>query len=230
MSKRFAEVDSGCYTSTYMYNVFLGMSLAEIGIFLVVLVVSISTHEAMHAFTSHWLGDSTAHEQGRITLNPLKHIDLLTTVALPLLLILSGNAPFFAAKPVPFDPDRVRYDEYGSAMVGAAGPLTNLALACLAAVMLRVLNVNAAPEVLVTFLYYAVFVNVGLFAFNMIPFPPLDGSRVLYAFAPEPLRDIMAKIESFGFVAIIIFVLVLYPVFSPAVNFVEEYILRFLLT
>ncbi len=208
---------------------FSGLSGAEVLVFIAVLVLSISTHEAMHAFTGHWLGDTTAHDEGRITLNPLKHIDLLTTIALPLILVLANQAPFFAAKPVPFDPSRVRYEEYGAALVGVAGPLTNLALACLAAVILRIFNVNDFPYLLVTGLYLMVYVNIGLFAFNMIPFPPLDGSRVLYAFAPDALRDIMARIELYGFTAIIVFMLLLYPFVSPIVNVIERTIIQFLL-
>lgn len=208
---------------------FENLSPAQIGAFIAVLVLSISAHEAMHAFTGHWLGDSTAHEEGRITLNPLKHVDLLTTIALPLLLVIAGYPPFFAAKPVPFNPNRVRYEEFGAALVGIAGPLTNLALACVAALILRVFNLGSAPGLLIDGLYLMVYVNVGLFAFNMIPFPPLDGSRVLYAFAPDPLRDIMAKIESFGFTAIIIFMLVLFQFVSPIVDTVERYIINFLL-
>lgn len=209
---------------------FTGLSGAEILIFITVLVVSISAHEAMHAFTGHWLGDTTAKDEGRITLNPLKHIDLLTTILLPLVLVLANQSPFFAAKPVPFDPDKVRHEEFGAAMVGAAGPLTNLALACLSAVILRISNLEVFPQFLITGLLYMVVINVGLFAFNMIPFPPLDGSRVLYAFAPDALRNLMAWIESFGFTAIIIFVLVLYPVVSPVVDLVENRILDFLLS
>jgi Zn-dependent protease len=208
---------------------FENLSPAQIGAFIAVLVLSISTHEAMHAFTGHWLGDSTAHEEGRITLNPLKHVDLLTTIALPLLLVIAGYPPFFAAKPVPFNPNRVRYEEFGVALVGVAGPLTNLALACVAALILRIFNLGDAPGLLIDGLYLMVYVNVGLFAFNMIPFPPLDGSRVLYAFAPDPLRDIMAKIESFGFTAIIIFMLVLFQFVSPIVDTIERYIINFLL-
>lgn len=208
---------------------FLDLSAAQIIIFIAVLVFSISAHEAMHAFTGHWLGDPTAHDEGRITLNPLKHIDLLTTVLLPLLLVLSGNAPFFAAKPVPFDPDRVKFDEFGAALVGAAGPLTNFALACVAAVLIRLLDLNMLPTAAITALYYLVYINIGLCVFNLIPFPPLDGSRILYAFAPDPLRDIMRKIESFGFMAIIFFMLILFQFVAPLVNYVESILLGFLL-
>lgn len=93
------------------------------------ILVSMTLHEAMHAYTSYWLGDDTAKLQGRLSLNPIKHIDPLLTIALPVLLALSGAPIFGAAKPVPFNPFRVRFQEFGAALVGLAGPLTNLVLA-----------------------------------------------------------------------------------------------------
>ncbi|HEX7633242.1 MAG TPA: site-2 protease family protein, partial [Candidatus Saccharimonadales bacterium] len=106
-------------------------------IVLVSIIISLSIHEAMHGFVAHWLGDDTAHAMGRLTLNPLKHIDVTTTVLLPMVLLIAGLPPFFAAKPVPFNPDRVKWDEYGAALVGISGPLTNLLLAGLGALLFR---------------------------------------------------------------------------------------------
>lgn len=90
------------------------------------LVVAITIHEAMHAFTSHWLGDDTAQKEGRITLNPIKHVDPFGTILLPLITLIIFKVPLLAAKPVPFNPARVKYEEFGAAMIAAAGPLTNL--------------------------------------------------------------------------------------------------------
>lgn len=181
------------------------------------IVLSISIHEAMHAFTAHWLGDTTAKDEGRLTLNPLKHIDLITTIILPLVMLAIGVTPFFAAKPVPFNPSRVRFAEYGAALVGVIGPLTNLLLAIIAGLTIRFFNSNL-PDTAVQLLAVFTRVNIGFFLFNMIPFPPLDGSRLLYAFAPEPVQRVMATIESYGFGAILVFILVLYPFISPVVN------------
>src|SRR5688572_5393870 len=108
------------------------------------IIISMGFHEAMHAFTAHWLGDTTASDLGRITLNPFKHIDIYMTLLLPVGLILLGLPPIFAAKPVPFNPNRVRYDEFGAALVGIAGPFTNLVLAALSAGILRFISM---PEV-----------------------------------------------------------------------------------
>ncbi len=201
---------------------------SDLVLVLVSIIIALSIHEAMHAYVAHWLGDNTAHDLGRLTLNPLKHIDAFTTVLLPMVLLLSHLPPIFIAKPVPFNPNRVKYDEFGAALVGIAGPLTNLVLAGLSAIAFR--GILPDPN---GFLYNALLifteVNVGFFVFNMIPFPPLDGSRLLYAFAPEPLQKIMYQIESLGFFAIIFFFFVVFQFLSPVISNIEISLLRFLL-
>ncbi len=202
------------------------LDVGDLFIIIPVIFVSMAIHEAMHAFTSHWLGDTTARDMGRLTLNPLKHIDLMTTVLLPVVLILAGFPPIFAAKPVPFNPDRVKYDEFGAALIGIAGPLTNLFLAFIGAILLRTLNM---PTDLFNIVAIFVIVNISFFVFNMIPFPPLDGSRLLYAFAPEPLQRVMYQVESMGFMAILLFFVVLVPVIGPLISFLNLRILQLLL-
>ncbi|GAC1387740.1 MAG: site-2 protease family protein [Candidatus Saccharimonadales bacterium] len=204
----------------------MNFSPADLVIIIGSIFVSMAIHEAMHAFTSHWLGDTTARDSGRLTLNPLKHIDLYTTVLLPIVLILVGAPPIFAAKPVPFNPDRVKYDEFGVALIGVAGPLTNLLLAILGAGFLRSLQL---PLELSHILLVFVEINVAFFVFNMIPIPPLDGSRLLYAVAPEPIQRIMRQIESLGFVAILIIFIVIIKIFYAPIIYVESHLLRVLL-
>lgn len=190
------------------------------------LVISISLHEAMHAFTAHWLGDDTAEKEGRISLNPLRHIDPYMTILLPLITLLLFQVPFLAAKPVPFNPFRVRWGEYGAALVGIAGPLTNLLLALATAGLMHLLEPALSVGVLEAMLIF-VQLNIGLFVFNMIPIPPLDGSRLLYAFAPESWQNAMAKLEQYGI--IIIFALVLaVPAFSDLLININRSILRLL--
>lgn len=195
---------------------------------LVSIVIALTIHEAMHAFAAHWLGDDTAHREGRLTLNPLVHLDVLTTVLLPMVMIIFGLPPILAAKPVPFNPSQLKYEEFGVAIVGIVGPLTNLVLACIAAVIFRIWGQDMS-----SFFYnaFAIFtaVNVGFFVFNMIPIPPLDGSRLLYAFAPQPLRNIMEQIEALGFFAIIfIFIIIINFASGPIVQ-IQQSILQFLL-
>lgn len=207
---------------------FNNLSAGELGLVLVSIIIALSLHEAMHAFTAHWLGDTTAEDMGRLTLNPLKHIDAVTTVLLPMLLLIANLPPFFIAKPVPFNPDRVKYDDFGAALVGVAGPLTNLALAGLAAVVFRAAGPNISSALNNALIIFTE-VNIGFFIFNMIPFPPLDGSRLLYAFAPEPLQEIMRQIEGFGFVGIILFMLVIFQFIAGPITNIEGSIINFLL-
>jgi Zn-dependent protease len=205
------------------------LSGVELLIVFLCIIISMAIHEAMHAFTSHWLGDTTAKDHGRLTLNPLKHIDIFTTVLLPMVLILMRLQPFFIAKPVPFNPDRVKYEEYGAALVGIVGPFINLFLAILASVLLRVFGIAVGTD---AFTIFSIFiqVNLGFFVFNMIPFPPLDGSRLLYAFAPEPLRKVMYTIETGGITSIIIFMVVLFPFIGPVIYPIINSLYTFLLT
>lgn len=180
------------------------------------LLLSITIHEATHAYTSHWLGDDTAYQLGRLTLNPLAHIDLFSTILLPLLLFYSGLPPFAAAKPVPFNPNRLRWDEYGAALVGVSGPLSNLFIAVFLGVWTRIFLGFDAGIVSYT-MSLLVQLNLALFVFNMIPWPPLDGSRLLYAVAPDWLRNIMSSIEGMGLLGLGIFIIVFFQGFSHLV-------------
>src|SRR5690606_13591421 len=173
-----------------MFDSNLTIALVAIGCIL----ISMTLHEAMHAYASYWLGDDTAKLEGRLSLNPIKHIDPVLTIALPALLALGGGPIFGAARPVPFNPARVKFDEFGAALVGLAGPLTNLVLAGVGAGILRLFIGDMSQEVVNVFVIF-VQVNIGFFVFNMIPFPPLDGSRLFYAVAPEPVQNIMRTIE-----------------------------------
>lgn len=205
-----------------------GLSLSGTIIVVLSIIISIVIHEAMHGFAANALGDDTAKMAGRLTLNPLKHIDIYTTVLLPIVMILVFKVPFLAAKPVPFNPNRVKFREYGAALVGLAGPLSNLVLAVLAAIILRVFA-NSISENIGLDIYYFLYINVAIFVFNMIPFPPLDGSRLLYAFAPESLQNVMERIEAMGFTAIIFIMLLFFVVLSPLVISIDQHLVNFLI-
>lgn len=187
------------------------MDIGYIAIVLGVILVSMTLHEAMHGFVAYFLGDDTAKLQGRLTLNPIKHIDPFLTILLPVVLAITGGPIFGGAKPVPFNPARVKYDEWGAALVAVAGPLTNFLLAFVIFGVYTLLGLpqsGLVAEILIT----AVYVNLGFFIFNMIPIPPLDGSRVLYALAPEFVRRGMEAIERFGIVFIFLIILVASPI------------------
>ena len=202
-----------------------GLDLFTIIVMLVSILIGLTIHEMMHALVGYKLGDTTAREEGRISLNPLRHIDPFMTLLLPLITIVAFGVPILAAKPVPFDPFRVKYDEFGPALIALAGPVSNLVLAIIGAILIRFLGVSGAVhDALLIFTT----LNVGLFVFNMIPIPPLDGSRVLYSVAPEGLQRIMMQLETFGI--FIVFGLVLaVPAFSQTLIAINRSILRALL-
>lgn len=163
-------------------------------------------HEAIHGFVAYYLGDDTAEREGRLTLNPIKHIDPFMTILLPLLLAISGGPIFGGAKPVPFNPDRLKYDEWGAALVAASGPLVNLLIAFVAFGLAVIMGVSS-DDSMARVLYLTMVVNLGFFVFNMIPIPPLDGSRVLYALAPDFFRRGMEYVERYGIIVVFAIVL-----------------------
>lgn len=197
------------------------MSIWVIVVIIGVILISMTLHEAVHAFVGYFLGDDTAKAQGRLTLNPLKHIDPVMTIALPVFLAIMGGPIFGGAKPVPLNPHRIRYGEWGMALVAVAGPLTNFLLAFLffgIGVLTGVINsvgsVASYDSYWSIFISYGVMVNLSFFIFNMLPIPPLDGSRVLYALAPEVVQRGMERIEQYGILLVLVIVMLAMPVIS----------------
>lgn len=184
---------------------------------LVIIFVSMTLHELMHGVVAYRLGDNTARLMGRLMLNPFRHIDPIMTIALPVMIIftnaLTGAAmPVFGgAKPVPFNPENLKYGEWGIAMVAASGPLVNLLLAFISYAMAAYVGDGSMVGKL---LATSVAVNLGFFAFNIIPIPPLDGSRVFYVIAPDFIRRFFEVAEQYGIVLVYIAVLVLSPVLT----------------
>jgi len=208
------------------------MDLAYLGMVLVVILVSMTLHEAMHAFMGYFLGDDTAKAEGRLTLNPLKHIDPFMTLLLPLLLAMLGLPIFGGARPVPFNPQRVRHGEWGAAFVALAGPLTNLFLAFLAFGVGVVSGVITSGGLIQNILVgqiisLVVLVNLGFFVFNMLPLPPLDGSRVMYALAPEGVRRGMEWIERYGVMVVFIIIMIGQAAIGRIMAFATNGIIQF---
>lgn len=191
----------------------MNIDIGYIIMVLSVVLVSMTFHEAMHAYAGYWLGDDTARLHGRLTLNPIKHIDPFLTILLPLLLAISGGPIFGAAKPVPFNPNNIRWGEWGAALLALAGPITNLLLAFIifggSVVVGKPVSFLVAPDGFYSLLLtVGIMVNLGFFIFNMIPIPPLDGSRVLYALAPEFIRRGMESMERFGIIIVFAIILI----------------------
>lgn len=208
-----------------------------------VILVSMTLHEAMHGYVAYWLGDPTAKLHGRLTLNPVKHIDPFLTILLPMSLAalnaISGvHAPIFGgAKPVPFNPLQVRFGEWGAALVALAGPLTNLIIAFIAFGILALSNPGAATDlvqlmissnasVATNIMVQFILVNLGFFAFNILPIPPLDGSRVMYALAPDFIRRGMDAIERYGIMFVFIIVIAMSSLLGTVMTSIMTVILR----
>jgi Zn-dependent protease len=180
-----------------------------------VLLISLSIHEAAHAWAAKMQGDSTAEDMGRLTINPIPHIDLLGTIILPLFLVFGGGGFFGWAKPVPVDPRNFKNQRWGHAIVAAAGPASNMILSFSGILFLlisqRYFFVEAnQPGILFSILRVVepiIWVNALLACFNLIPLPPLDGGAVLMAFLPQPMRewfeDYVAPYGSFILLALI---------------------------
>ncbi len=180
------------------------MEVVTLIFIIVILVFSTVLHELAHGYTAYWLGDHTAKAMGRLSLNPMAHIDPFMSIIVPVMLYLMGGPVFGGAKPVPIDTRNLKWKEWGFALVAIAGPLTNMILSFLffLAWYFSGGNVGSGNEIL----QYGILINLGFALFNILPIPPLDGSRVLYALAPDFARDFMRKIEPYGL--IIVYVLI----------------------
>ena len=201
-----------------------GFNLVDIIVLIASILIAMTVHEMVHAYVGYVLGDTTAAEQGRISLNPLDHIDLMTTVILPIVTLVLFQMPILAAKPVPFNPSNVRFGEWGAALIAIAGPASNFLLATVGALILRV---SYPGDMVSNLLLLFVELNVALCIFNLIPIPPLDGSRVLFAFAPESVQNVMRQLEPYGL--FIIFGLVLLGGFGGVLSTLNQMVLHLLL-
>ena len=190
-----------------------------------VILFSMVLHELAHGVVAHFLGDDTAKDEGRLTLNPLKHIDPVMSLVLPLLLFIAGGPIFGGAKPVPINSRNLKWREWGMALVALAGPLTNFLIAFIGFLIGHFTGWIYGDDMLQMFFSYLVITNIGFAVFNMIPIPPLDGSRILYAIAPDSVRTFMLNMERYGI--IVVYALVAFGVFSNLIAGAINGIARF---
>ena len=193
-----------------------------------VILVSMVLHELAHGGVAFFLGDDTAKDDGRLTLNPLKHLDPFMSVILPVFLYIMGAPVFGGAKPVPVDSTNLKGKEWGMALVAIAGPLTNFLLALISFLLMNFINITYADGIIGFVLSEFVIINLGFMIFNLIPIPPLDGSRVLYAIAPDGIRGLMTKLEGpIGIMLVYVLILFFGGFFYGVMNNATNGILNF---
>ena len=220
----------------------MNITLYDLSVWVLPLVIAITFHEAAHGFVAHHFGDKTAWERGRVTFNPIKHIDPFGTLILPAMLLLAHSPFLFGyAKPVPVNFRALRNPRIDMVWVALAGPATNIALALFAATALHVVNYlpESAAQWLFDNLKNALVINVVLAVFNMLPIPPLDGGRVAVGLLPRVLAYPLSRLEPFGML-ILIGILIILPlagsqfglnldVISAILRTMTSYVIRLIL-
>ena len=181
-----------------------------------VLIMSVVVHEVSHGLAAQALGDPTARLSGRLSLNPLLHLDIFGSFLVPLFLFITNAGFVFGwAKPVPVNPYNLR-GKYGEALVAAAGPLANLGIALAVGLLIRFLG-SVLPDSFLHIAALVVLINIVLAVFNLVPLPPLDGSKILFGFFPLHLAEARAFLERYGFLFVIIFIVFFFEFLSPVI-------------
>ncbi len=203
----------------------------DIGTWLIPLTIAIVFHEVAHGRVAKMFGDNTASERGRLSLNPIRHVDPIGTVILPMILAISGAPVFGWAKPVPINPNRLRNPRWHMVLVAAAGPASNILLAIVAAFVFALilkatggLGDAMGPQFIAANFQNFIVINLFLAVFNMIPIPPFDGSKVFAGFLPDGLRQRFQRLDRYAFAFIIILLFVI-PQIAPDANVTGRIIL-----
>lgn len=210
----------------------MNINFGYVLIILIITVFSVVLHELSHGVVAYWLGDRTAKDAGRLTFNPIKHIDPYMSILVPVILYILGAPVFGGAKPVPVNYYNLKGKEWGMALVALAGPFTNFLLAFIFFLIghFSGLLYGTGGTVWRFAFMEAVYVNLGFMLFNLIPMPPLDGSRVLYAIAPDGFRNVLSSIERYGIIIVYIMILLFGEVFSHLMTNGMDGILNFFYT
>ena len=186
---------------------------------ILILIMSVVAHEVSHGFAANYLGDPTARLQGRLSLNPFPHIDPIGSILVPLLLFFTNAGVMFGwAKPVPVNPYNLR-GKYGEAIVASAGPLSNIGIALIFGLLIR-FGAGVLPASFLHIAVMVVIINIVLAIFNLVPIPPLDGSKILFAFLPYHLQNIRDSLERYGFFITLVFIVFLWQYITPVIGVV----------
>ena len=194
----------------------MNANFGYIVIILLIVLVSVILHELAHGTVAYLLGDNTAKDAGRLTLNPLKHIDPYMSILVPVVLYILRAPVFGGAKPVPINTRNLKGGALGMALVAVAGPLTNFLLALIGFLISHFTGwlYGSGGELMEFISGEFVLTNLGFMLFNLIPIPPLDGSRVLYAISPDGFRRILEQVERYGFIIVYALIVLFGNVFS----------------
>lgn len=201
------------------------MNATDAIFYIAVLIMSVVIHEVAHGYVALKNGDKTALYAGRLTLNPIPHLDIFGSIILPLLLFLA-HSPFMLgwAKPVPYNPENLRDEKWGSIAVASAGIIANLSIAIIFGLILRFVPQEMMPQGLSFALSIVVVVNLVLAIFNLIPIPPLDGSKILFPLLPKSFEGFIAFAEQYALIFLLIFVMFfsdfIYPLLSISFYFI----------
>ncbi len=188
--------------------------------YVVILVMSIVIHEISHGFMAEHFGDKTARFAGRLTLNPLKHLDLFGSLFLPIVLILSHSPFLFGwAKPVPYNPDNLSNKKWGAMWIALAGVLANFSVAILFGIIIRLTSSLDLPSNFYFITSIIVLINLALGIFNLVPIPPLDGSKILFSLLPESFSSSIFKYEQYSLILLLVFIVFFADFLSPILAF-----------
>lgn len=181
--------------------------------------MSVVIHEAAHGYAALALGDSTAKYEGRLTLNPLSHLDPVGSFLVPLFGYFAGGFIIGWAKPVPFNPYNLRNQKWGETLVAVSGPLSNIFLATIFGLIIRFSSsLPFLNELFIELAGFVVLINITLAVFNLVPVPPLDGSKILFAVLPYKWQSLHESFERFGLVLVLLFVFFLWQLISPIIE------------
>ena len=188
--------------------------------YVIILIMSVVIHEVSHGFMAEYFGDKTARFDGRLTLNPFPHLDLFGSVILPALLFFSG-VPFLLcwAKPVPYNPHNLSNKKWGTIAVASAGVLANFSIAIIFGIIIRLSSNLSLPSDFYFITSIIVIINLALGIFNLVPIPPLDGSKIIFPLLPESARNVVLFFEQYGFIFLIVFIMFFSKYLGPVLAF-----------